>query len=316
MAQSILTTGRALGAYLRRNSLTLIMLLCASTFIQYFVTATIEPIFAAKNTAKLLHSLTGYDSFETMTHNLSQTKTTDDNAPHQFRLMVSVGCVSSIVTLSGFLVMTVGHVILLAPFEVAAYAALGAPGRLTWCDSVAVVKQATYSYVKCRVSYLVRAWLVFWFGIKALRDWWLVHLIVVHEPHMCSDAGALIMPGGTASPIFARSRQLVVRNPLIVNCVLIGMLPFIICAGILMDRAFVGAIALGLPAGGIGPGCVLEGHLTTATNASTSENVPTTWNEECTFKTKHIQAGITSGLQSTLFAVANAYLFERLLHSV
>ena len=45
IAQSILTTCRALGAYLRRNSHTLIMLLCASIAIQYFVNSTIVPLF-------------------------------------------------------------------------------------------------------------------------------------------------------------------------------------------------------------------------------------------------------------------------------
>ena len=42
IAQSILTTCRALGAYLRRNSHTL---LCASIAIQYFVNSTIVPLF-------------------------------------------------------------------------------------------------------------------------------------------------------------------------------------------------------------------------------------------------------------------------------
>ena len=52
IAQSILTTCRVLGVYLRRNSHTLIMLLCASIAIQYFVNSTIVPRSSTRQTRR------------------------------------------------------------------------------------------------------------------------------------------------------------------------------------------------------------------------------------------------------------------------
>ena len=117
-----------------------------------------------------------------------------------------------------------GVIVLISPFEVAAYAALGAPGRLTWRDLIANARQITYQYIKCRISLSLRGCLFLWFGIGALRDWWLAPLVVVNEPHLCTQPHAMNTPDGTFSSVYVRSRQLIARNSRMVNCAILCML--------------------------------------------------------------------------------------------
>ena len=53
----------------------------------------------------------------------------------------------------------------------------------------------------------------FWFGLKALRDWILAPITVVTEGH----AFQVHLRAGAFRPVFHRSKELVDRNPALVN---------------------------------------------------------------------------------------------------
>ena len=209
-----------LGVYLRRNSSTLLMLLCASTLVGTLNNIATEAVMSEQ----VVRGVTGYGTFEELVTNLKNHTDDRGESPLQHpELVVAFGTF-----MMGWLTMVfwgvAGVIVLISPFEVAAYAALGAPGRLTWRDLIANARQITYQYIKCRISLSLRGCLFFWFGIGALRDWWLAPLVVVNEPHLCTQPHAMNAPDGTFSSVYARSRQLIARNSRTVNCAILCML--------------------------------------------------------------------------------------------
>ena len=206
-----------LGVYLRRNSPTLLMLLCTSTLVGTLNNIATEAVMSEQ----VVRGVTGYGTFEELVTNLKNH--TDDSAAQHPELVVAFGTF-----MMGWLTMVfwgvAGVIVLISPFEVAAYAALGAPGRLTWRDLIANARQITYQYIKCRISLSMRGCLFLWFGIGALRDWWLAPLVVVNESHLCAQPHAMNAPDGTFSSVYVRSRQLIARNSRMVNCAILCML--------------------------------------------------------------------------------------------
>ena len=302
IAHAIVATCRSLAAYLRRHYSTLLLLLCASTLTNA-INNSVEPF----SYEAFLRLVTGYGSVEEVfriaklheenaTRPSNSTEISGHSGPGSVQ-MVAVVLLTVCLAISAMALSVIFMAVMVAPFEVATYAALGTPGRLTWRDTASIVRQTLMPYIRCRISYTFRSCLFFWFGFKALRDWWLAPLIVVHEPHLCSDARALILPGGTSSPVFVRSRQLIARNPLLANCTLIGMIPVLIAVRFLYEFAF----DLCLPT-------------TNTTELALIQGVhgPELHPSLC----RRAKEAVHAGTATTLLVVANAYLFERLLRSV
>ena len=130
-----------------------------------------------------------------------------------------------------------------------------------------------------------------------MRDWWLAPIIAVHEPHLSSaPAKALLADGSSA--IFVRSRQLVARNPILVNMVLVCEVLAIVLLGFSMERL-------------LRQFQMAAGRQAALNNSTVLEQFGVSIKAVDTLKTGFLSA--TNGAFATAI---NAYLFERLLRSV